>query len=242
MAGCSEVKTKKYRSRPGPPYHASDCKGQTKKGNDGNLYRSKPDARGVYKWIAKGATQTRKVTTVPKGKRYEIHDNGGVPFVVFVSGNTATIIDNVYNEETDSRSLGKELLKVSFKQCWPGGNDEKLKMYGPKKAADKGNSILLDLRKGMYMFIGQMVYTFEVEKGDEIQNYYSPIGNNDVPYPYAIGKTHTYLMIENVSVANDLLTKGVDPYKHYYGFTGEPSIKKNAKKLRNQKVVIKRRW
>lgn len=239
MAGCIEVKTKKYRSRPGPPYHASDCKGQTKKGNDRKLYIAKADAKGIYKWVPTGGNQTRKAR---KGKHYTIHDNGGVPFVVFVSGNTATIVENVYNEETDSRSLGKELLKLSFKKIWLGGNDQQLKEYNLKSAADKGNSILLDLGKGKYMCIGQTVYTFEVEKGDEIQNYYSPIGNNDVPYPYAIGKTHTYLMIEDVSVANELLTKGEDPYAHYYGFTGKPSIKKKVKKMRNQKVVIKRQW
>ena len=238
MAGCTEVKTKKYRSRPGPPYHASDCKGQTKKGNDGKPYVSKADARGVYKWVAVGS-KTRKV---PKGKRYEIHDNGGVPFVVFISGSTATIFKHVYDEATDSRCLGKEVLKVSFKKYWPGSNDQTLEDYEPNNAKDRGNSILLDLGKGKYMFIGWNVYTFEVEKGDEILNYYSPIGNNDVPYPYAIGKTYTYLMIEHVSIANELLTKGEDPYSHYYGHTDKPSIKKSAKKMRHKKEVIKRQF
>lgn len=237
MTGCKEVKTKKYRSRPGPPYHASDCKGQTKKGNDGKSYVSKADAKGIYKWVpASGGTKTRKL----KGKAYDIHDNGSVPFKVQLQGKTAVLYKVDYNEETETQSVGKQLLKQPFQKIWLGGNDQNLPMYEPKSAHDKGNSILLDLGKGKLMWIGWKVYTFEVEKGDEIQNFYSPIGNNDVPYPYAVGNTHTYLMIEDVSVANELLTKGQDPYEHYYGFTDKPSIKKKAKPLRNQKVVIKR--
>jgi DNA ligase-1 len=41
---------KKYSSRGSPPYHANDCKGVTKRGNDGLLYESKSNRNGVYSW------------------------------------------------------------------------------------------------------------------------------------------------------------------------------------------------
>jgi hypothetical protein len=50
-AACIEQKTKKYRSRGSPPYSAMDCKGSSKKGNDGGTYVSKPDKRGIYRWV-----------------------------------------------------------------------------------------------------------------------------------------------------------------------------------------------
>ena len=51
MPACIEQKTKKYRSRGSPPYSAMDCKGSSKKGNDGATYVSKQDKRGIYRWV-----------------------------------------------------------------------------------------------------------------------------------------------------------------------------------------------
>ena len=45
---------KKYGNpkRKGPPYPGNDpdCHGQTRRGNDGQLYESKPNKKGVYSW------------------------------------------------------------------------------------------------------------------------------------------------------------------------------------------------
>lgn len=43
---------KKYTSRPSPPFAANDCKNKTKKGNNGNFFKSVADKNGVYKWVA----------------------------------------------------------------------------------------------------------------------------------------------------------------------------------------------
>jgi hypothetical protein len=51
MPSCIAQNTKKYRSRGSPPYSAMDCKGSSKKGNDGATYVSKPDKRGIYRWV-----------------------------------------------------------------------------------------------------------------------------------------------------------------------------------------------
>lgn len=63
------------------------------------------------------------------------------------------------------------------------------------------------------MFIGNNIYKFKTV--DKITKYFSPIGNSDVPYPYAIGKKYTYLMSEYVKVENINLQTD-DPYMHYY--------------------------
>ena len=61
MPACIEQKTKKYRSRGSPPYSAMDCKGSSKKGNDGATYVSKPDKRGIYRWVKSGDVVTSKI-------------------------------------------------------------------------------------------------------------------------------------------------------------------------------------
>jgi hypothetical protein len=83
--------------------------------------------------------------------------------------------------------------------------------YGRKLA---GNSILVQLTKKKYMFIGQQVETFEVN--EDIVGYLSPVGNSGVPYPYAVGVKNTYLMIEDTYLPNDTITED-DPYKQFYG-------------------------
>ena len=54
-----------------------------------------------------------------------------------------------------------------------------------------GNSILLSLGKNKYVFIGQKIIEFTTKK-DKIIDFVSPVGNNDVPYPFAIGEKYVY--------------------------------------------------
>lgn len=54
-------------------------------------------------------------------------------------------------------------------------------------------------------------------------SFVSPVGNNDVPYPYAVDREgRVYLLIDNVvltdaaAVAPFILSDGSDPYSYYY--------------------------
>lgn len=47
---CIKQTQKKYLERPSPPYSATDCPGMTIPGNDGKLYVSVANAKGVYAW------------------------------------------------------------------------------------------------------------------------------------------------------------------------------------------------
>jgi hypothetical protein len=49
--GCSPQSTKKYRSRKSPPYPANNCCGATKKGNDGDTYKSVKASNGICRWV-----------------------------------------------------------------------------------------------------------------------------------------------------------------------------------------------
>ena len=232
---CTEIKSKKYQTRKSPPFHAKDCKGMTRKGKDG-MYVSKADKNKVYKWVKVGATLKKE-----KGmKSYAIHDNGGKPFLVGDLGGKVVVYKQEFNEDMEEYTLGKKLLEISYKKIFVGDNTLEQEGYAPK-GEGKGNSILLQLTKNKYMFIGWKIETFKVPDGDEILNYYSPIGNNDVPYPYAVGKKYTYLMIENVYLPNEVLEMH-DVYAHYYGHLssqGATSIKKEAKSMK-MKIVVKR--
>jgi hypothetical protein len=75
------------------------------------------------------------------------------------------------------------------------------------------------------MYIGTSIKTFVPQPRDTIVAFVSPMGNSAVPYPYAIGITHTYLLEENVCIDNATLVRVMasahrvlDPYEVLYGY------------------------
>ena len=98
----------------------------------------------------------------------------------------------------------------------------------------QGNSILLET-KDNYVYIGTEIYEFNID--DEVINYYSPVGNNDVPYPIAIGNENVYFMLDKKYVELSYFTnfKKIDfinAYGHYYG-----KLKKYSKNMKNIKKI-----
>ena len=218
---CKEVMDKKYQTRKSPAFHAKDCKNLIKKGKDGN-YMSKPDSNGTYKWVKiVDNNQTRKV----KGKAYYIHDNGGRPFKVIVDTKSVSIYKNTAKYPEEERYDGLVSL-LSPKEIFVGKSSGKSYMsdHTPSKAKEFiGNSILLELSAKKYMYIGTEIYTFETE--DVIESYYSLVGNNDVPYPIALGTETIYFMLDHTYVNREMVSfpkmKTVDwegAYAMYYGF------------------------
>ena len=51
--GCTRQTSKKYRTRPGPPFAANLCRGMEQEGNDKKMYKSvraSNKGRIYYKW------------------------------------------------------------------------------------------------------------------------------------------------------------------------------------------------
>ena len=48
--GCKRMSTKKYATRPSPPYPANECGGMKKRGNNGRMWISTQDVTGVFRW------------------------------------------------------------------------------------------------------------------------------------------------------------------------------------------------
>ena len=181
------------------------------------------------------ARKTRK----SKMKRYEIHDNGGQPFIVDVGANKLSIYEHKYDPVANSYDEPKHFKDYTFRKVWIG--DDTLG-FGKKmgwRSAWKGNSILAELTSGKMLFIGIEIYEFSMLPGDEPVLYSSYVGNNDVPYPWLVGKTHTYLMIESKVIPNEYLDIDGDAYVQFYGFNGNKTAADHAMKLK-KKVIHKR--
>jgi|SRR5271154_3455912 len=162
---------------------------------------------------------------------YLIHDNGGRPFMVCVDKKS---IDIYQINDTDKNDIKWDVLmdRINpYKKIFIGDDPDK------PNGMFKGNSILVQKNKHYYIFIGQDIYSFRPK--DEIINYVSPVGNSDVPYPYAVGTENTYLMIENVMIAN-VARLTDDPYEQYYDHSDKYSQSAGKFKRFAKKMIHKR--
>ncbi len=142
-------------------------------------------------------------------KSYLIHDNGGRPFRVEIQGMKVSVTRTKEEEEE------KHLFDFTANELFVGKKSPKGGYDGLKPKEAEGNSVLL-LVGSKYIYIGSEIYQFEPVKGDTIEKYYSDIGNSDVPYPYAVGKTHVYIMLDKVAVEKDFFDMKKPIYEQYY--------------------------
>ena len=213
------------------------------------------------KLLQKNNQEYKKINRETKGfLKYFTHDNGGRPFLVYVGKKEV----HIYKQnEKDFYTLWSDLSKDDKKNAWmyiklikkykplevfigksPKNDMTKFSMgYGKKF---DGNSILLKISKNRYVFIGSEVYEFSTSD-DTIIKYYSPVGNNDVPYPFAYGDKNIYFMLDRKTVsyknaqALDNMNK-TDAYMHYYGHSGYAKLEKYSKKMKSVKIIQKRIW
>lgn len=123
---------------------------------------------------------------------YRIHDNGGrvqsvydfphpprgeSSFVGMMNGEAA------YDDFTAVK-LHYRRLFVGMDPAYPGFGD--------------GNTLLLELGPGSYYFVaGRSSRFFQLPPDEPIVEFRSPIGNSDVPYPFALSANYVFLLLED---------------------------------------------
>lgn len=144
-------------------------------------------------------------------QRYITHDNGAEPFCVVVEGNNVAAYQQSYVEENEDV---RWYVDESAAPVWSCIGAVRV-LPGVDPSADRylGNSVLVETAPHHYTYIGDKIFSFRAV--DEILEYRSPIGNSDVPYPYAVGSQYTYLMLDRIMMPNDQRV-GDDPYSQYY--------------------------
>ena len=171
---------------------------------------------------------------------YFIHDNGGTPFRVAIDELGKRILVYKYDEfgsafgndygndsgqSNFSKSIEPVILDTSFERVFLGGPLPDVFIVNGNDF-EMGNSILIHITGSRYIFVGMYIYEFE--SLEPIIEYISPIGSNDVPYPFAKSANETFLMIEDAVLDNKLLEEEGrkypmythNPYRLYYNFEG----------------------
>lgn len=168
---------------------------------------------------------SKKVATVPKifpsesprkTEKFRTHDNFARPFQIEITDKKNVRISTHDAPDSDHYSL---FLELEPQRIFIGIDEDK---------NFRGNSVLLQLETNIYMHIGANIFIWESES--PIVDYYSTVGNSDVPYPWAIDDAgRCYLMIEYIEVlASKADHRGAfDAYSNYYKFVGQQLPFKN---------------
>ena len=183
-------------------------------------------------------------------KGYYIQDNGGEPFYVIQVGVDVKIYDSEFVEPYYSSppngngEYGYFMYRIK-NEDWPAEEveiapvltyksprrvfigksplNEMTEFSGGAGPEYDGNTILINDRENHYVCVTSNI--FEFTSLAPIVEYVSPVGNNTVPYPYAIDEAgNYYLMAEKVVIKSTnqefvdyMKDKMHDPYTYYYG-------------------------
>lgn len=154
-----------------------------------------------------------------------IHDNGGVPWMVFHDESQA----HVYRQEPYKVPILKRNyreLVASFAVQRMFAPDRRYRHAG-ERVHDVG-TVLLQQHDGTWVFVGRQLFAFCCDEW--IESFHSPLGNNDVPYPYALGREYVYLMLDGVRVRRSAFPAQTafdkDVYGDWYQLTSTAKKKK----------------
>lgn len=181
-----------------------------------------------------------------KYKSYEIHDNGGRPFIVDIIDNTIHIRCTHYDLNTDTESVDDFPRAVyECEEIFIGKSPKcPMTLFSGGHGCDfDGNTILVRVESAAtniytYIWIGGEIIKFTTEH--KIILFESLVGNNDMPYPWAMDDQGSiYLIIESVVMLRteklaERISKYGDPYSYYYKTAKiiDPNKKEKSKMFR----------
>ena len=167
----------------------------------------------------KNGKNIKELISLNKKKHYFTLDNGGRPFCVYIIGKKVIVYKETKNSDWKLKSRDKD---YEFMWKWFHYLDlpenirytEKIKTFttkkiyigkSPKNEMTKfsaghgekwdGNTILLELTGNKYVYLGETITEITLQKGDKVEEYWSPVGNNGIPWAFILGKKKCILYV-----------------------------------------------
>ncbi len=168
------------------------------------------------------------------GARYFVLDNGGRPFLVLYDlGSKLSVWKRpsssyVLQSDWDNEDMSKNTV---FYQERVLSLDNVAKVY----TGQDDNAVLVQDTDDRITFVGTVITQFYLEAGDEIEGFFSPTGNSDVPYPLILGFQRVYLLLdEEFSIPRTAFGNYEDwmqAYREYYVRSEEPDFVEDAEEI-----------
>jgi len=114
------------------------------------------------------------------------HDNGSRPFAVYIDKNKVIVYKQKFDFEKNKYiQNAKPSLQFTFLKAFTGKRSKFAK--SPQYSFQKGNSLLFKINATQYLYVGESIFTFKLQKGDKIiyydYLYESTINNNRTNNP-----------------------------------------------------------
>ncbi|PNH01165.1 DNA ligase [Tetrabaena socialis] len=148
-------------------------------------------------------------------KHYLTHDNGGRSFKVCFDSRRFWVFKPSSPDDDVTSHDAVAVKPTPYTRVFIGRSplNERTRFsgaYGPKF---DGNSMLFEIAPRRYVFVGHCIRLFN--STEPIEKFVSPVGNSDVPYPYAIDRSgHVYMLLEEVVLTSR--PRPPDPHDLYY--------------------------
>ena len=169
-----------------------------------------------------------QVNQINNNIEYFTHHNRARPYKVVISRvpiskDTYSTHVNIYKSLDETQENYNYLVfDISPQQIFIGKSvkSKTTEFSGGYGDEFDGNSILLKVSDTTYIYVGENIKLFHTIH--PIISYHSPVGNNDVPYPYVIDSSNNYyLIIEDVIIKSTpelqkILLDDELPYDYYY--------------------------
>lgn len=187
--------------------------------NDGFMWQRIEDPIRAKIWKKFNKPINPKEIDKPKAK-YLIWDNGWQPYYVYDYRGRADIYFNKYMSDVKKCIIFGKIMSLRYIRFFVGDNYLNEHVYD-KKGSSKGCSILIQKTKNKYLHVSEVIMEFSLPDGDEIIQYFSGMGNNGVPYPYAVGNKNIYLLIGDDGnqpfFPKVYFDQAKDVYQQFYG-------------------------
>ena len=179
-----------------------------------------------------------EINQVNNQVEYFTNANGARPYKVIIINNTQV---NVYKSSNkDDEDYNKLVLDITPQQIFIGKSklNKMTEFSGGHGYQFDGNTILLKVNDSICIYIEDNIMLFHTI--NPVVSYHSPIGNNDVSYPYAVDSANNYyLIIEDIIVKSipqlkNYLDNDKTPYDYYYDaglITCDKGVIPNAKPI-----------
>lgn len=148
---------------------------------------------------------------------YDIYCNGSPIYKTAVT--KTKIIVFKYDDQVDN-NIGDKIYEIKKYN----------KIFIPVESKI-GNTLLVETTNNNYIYIGPEIFSFKTK--EPILIYSSPLSLDGIPFPYAITKTLTYLLLDRVTLPNKLYAQ-IDYHNKIY-----KSMSKVKKLKYTKKIVIK---
>ena len=146
------------------------------------------------------------------------------------------------------RGIYPAILFLPNKQAAKLSGDDGLNSF---KVLPSGTFAVQQDFDNKYVFIGHEIYEFKLKNDDIVEEYYSAVGNNDVPYPVILGKKNVYYMLDKKYVQRKYFPKNMQSinwessYDKFYGkwvyiqkkAQTIDSLREYSKDIKNVKVI-----